>query len=119
MRRLLIALAAVAAVLSLAACGGEDADLTIYSGRNEQLVGKLLDEFERSSGLKVDVRYGDSAELSATIAEEGDNSPADVFFSQDAGALGAIEDRLAPLARADLGEVPKRLRDPRGPMGGV
>src|SRR3712207_9052662 len=84
MRRLL-PLPLIAAAL-LSACGGSDADLTIYSGRNEQLVGDLLDRFEKESGLNVDVRYGDSAELAATIAEEGDNSPADVFFSQDAGA---------------------------------
>jgi iron(III) transport system substrate-binding protein len=119
MRRLLAAVTALAALLPLAACGGSDADLTIYSGRNEQLVGDLLDRFEERSGLKVDVRYGDSAELAATIAEEGDNSPADVFFSQDAGALGSIEERLVPLPRAVLARVDERFRDPRGRWVGV
>jgi iron(III) transport system substrate-binding protein len=119
MRHLLAALTALAAVLALAACGGSDADLTIYSGRNEQLVGDLLDRFERESGLEVDVRYGDSAELAATIAEEGDNSPADVFFSQDAGALGSVEDQLAPLPRPVLDRVDERFQDPRGRWVGV
>ncbi len=36
------------------------------------------------------MRYGDTAELAATILEEGPNSPADLFFAQDAGALGAL-----------------------------
>ena len=62
----------------------------------------------------MDVRYGDSAELAATIAEEGENSPADVFFSQDAGALGAVEDTLSPMPRPVLDAVPERFRDPRG-----
>jgi iron(III) transport system substrate-binding protein len=119
MKALIASFAALAATVTLAACGGEDADLTIYSGRNEQLVGRLLDSFEKESGLKVDVRYGDSAELAATIAEEGDNSPADVFFSQDAGALGSIEDKLAPMPPAVEQMVPERFRDPQSRWVGV
>jgi iron(III) transport system substrate-binding protein len=73
-----------------AAAGGEDT-LTIYSGRNEELIGPILEQFEEESGITTEVRYGDTAELAATILEEGENSPADVFFAQDAGALGAIQ----------------------------
>ncbi len=116
MKRLLSLPLLLLACLPLAACGsgGDDADLTIYSGRNEQLVGPLIERFERESGLNVDVRYGDSAELAATIAEEGDNSPADVFFAQDAGSLGAIESQLAKLPPSILDAVPPRYRDPQG-----
>jgi iron(III) transport system substrate-binding protein len=62
------------------------------------------------------VRYGDSAELAATIAEEGDNSPADVFFAQDPGSLGAVEREglLTTLPQAALDRVPARFRDPDG-----
>jgi len=118
--RRLAPLAVTVAAVALSACGGgDDADLTIYSGRNEGLVGELIERFERESDLKVDVRYGDSAELAATIAEEGDNSPADVFFSQDAGALGAVEDTLSSMPRPVLDAVPDRYRDPRGRWAGV
>ncbi|HZI90740.1 MAG TPA: iron ABC transporter substrate-binding protein [Thermoleophilaceae bacterium] len=115
MIRRIAPLAVTVAALALPACGGDDdADLTIYSGRNEELAGELIERFEREGDLQVDVRYGDSAELAATIAEEGDNSPADVFFSQDAGALGAVEDTLSSMPRSVLDAVPDRFRDPRG-----
>lgn len=68
-----------------------DATLTVYSGRNEELVGSIFDDFTAASGIDVEVRYGDTAELAATITEEGDASPADVYFAQDAGALGALQ----------------------------
>jgi iron(III) transport system substrate-binding protein len=104
-------------VLALAACGGDDdSTLTIYSGREEEIVEPLLERFEQETGIEIEVRYGDSAELAATIAEEGDNSPADVFFAQDPGSLGAIESEglLAELPDELLERVDARFRDPDG-----
>jgi iron(III) transport system substrate-binding protein len=115
---------AVAALLGVAVgCGGdddagagEDEKLVVYSGREQELVEPLFERFEEETGIDVEVRYGDSAELAATIAEEGDNSPADVFFAQDPGSLGAVErdGRLAKLPQDALDRVPARFRDPDG-----
>ncbi len=91
-----------------------DDTLTIYSGRSEALVAPLIEQFEQESGLDVEVRYGESAGLAATILEEGPNSPADVYFGQDAGALGALAKagRLAALPEDILNQVDSRFRSP-------
>src|SRR5690348_11833049 len=99
MRRLLAAL--LVATPLLAACGGGGgADLTIYSGRTENLVGPLLERFAEAEGVDISVRYGDSAELALLIDQEGDDTPADVFISQSPGALGflASDGRFEPLS---------------------
>ena len=106
----------IVATLALAGCGGgsDGGTLTVYSGREEELVQPLFDMFEEKAGITVDVRYGDSAELAATIAEEGGNSPADVFFSQDPGSLGAVDDELEQLPQETLDRVAARFRDAGG-----
>ncbi len=85
-------------------------ELTVYSGRSEELVGPILAQFEELTGAKINVQYASSAEMAATLLEEGENSPADLFYSQEPGALGALanEDMLAELP-ADILE----LIDPR------
>ena len=84
-----------------------DETVTIYSGRNENLVGPILEKVEEAIGASVEVRYGDSAELAAQLLEEGERTQADLFFSQDAGALGALakEGRLAELDDSITGRV--------------
>lgn len=113
-------------LLLLPACGGggaaaEETTLVIYSGRSEELVGPLITQFETESGIEVSVRYGGTTEMAAAILEEGGNSPADVFFAQDAGALGALAGagRLRPLPEDLLGLVNPPYRDATGRWVGV
>lgn len=125
----------LALTLLLAACGGDDSQssgttpaagdgstLTIYSGRDEEYVGPLIESFKKANpDVDVKVRYGDSAELAATIREEGDRSPADLFFSQDAGALGALQNEgiLAKLPASTLEQVDAAYRSTAGDWTGI
>ena len=127
-RTLILLLLLAAAALGIAACGDDgdagasaDEPLVVYSGRNQDLVGDLLRQYQSETGRKLEVRYGESPDLAATILEEGDRSPADVFLSQDAGALGAVqkEGLLADLPQALLGEVDERFRSAQGQWIGL
>ncbi len=108
MRGLLLLLVALTApLLSAIPALAQDDVLTIYSGRNESLIGPLLESFSDISGIEIAVLYGGSATLAAQILEEGENSPADIFIAQDAGALGALAKAglLSELPEALTGQV--------------
>jgi len=119
-----LTLMAIVASLLLTACTSTASSqaqpqLTIYSGRSESLVGPIIMQFEAASGIKVAVRWGSTAELAATLLEEGDRSPADIFFAQDPGGLGAVANLLAYLPEEILQQVPQGFRDSQGRWVGI
>src|SRR5690606_1406502 len=109
-RRLVGAVLVVAVGAGAAGCGsGDDDRLVVYSGRSRYLIGPLLDDFSEETGVGIDVRYGDSADLALLIDEEGDRTPADVFISQSPGAVGFLDEagRLGPLSEGIVELVPE------------
>jgi iron(III) transport system substrate-binding protein len=124
-------LAALATMAVLAcACGGslddrtatvpgpDDTDLggslVVYSGRSEELVGPLVTRFAQETGVDVEIRYGSSSEMAATLLSEGAASPADVFYAQDPASLGSVAGLLGTLPGALVAMVPERFRDSGG-----
>lgn len=131
-RRLVATIATVAlATLVATGCGSDSDDsgsddsatstdtLVVYSGREKELVEPLYERFEKESGIDLQVRYADSAAMAAQLQEEGDRSPADVFYAQDAGAIGAVESLLAKLPADLVANVPAQYRDRDGRWTGV
>ncbi len=84
--------------------------LTLYSGRGESLVDPIVRRFEDETGIRVNVRYGGTAELAVLLSEEGSRSPADLFWAQDAGALGAVSNLLAELPGRVFAALPDIYR---------
>lgn len=122
---------AAAMTFSLVACGSSDDDsrgqtsakeassgtVLVYSGRDEDLVDPLIEQLQGTLGFKVEVDYsGNTNAQAAKILEEGDKSPADVFFGQDAGALGVLDagGALAKLPDDILTMVPEQFRSSDG-----
>ena len=130
---------AALAVLTLSACSSADNDaaatsvatsagsavadgtLSLYAGRDQELIDPLIEQFESDTGISVDVRYAGSTELAALLLEEGDATPADVFLSQDAGALGAVAkaDLFATLPESITETVPAGFTSTDGSWIGV
>lgn len=118
-KRKLSILSAGAAVLVLGLSGDiqPSADaatkkLTVYCGREEKIIGPLIQKAQKALGLDIEVRYGDSNELAIALVEEGKNSRADLFYAQDVGSLGAIgrENLSMTLPNSLLQKVDKRFR---------
>jgi iron(III) transport system substrate-binding protein len=141
--RVLLAVGALAVGVFGAACGsdsdplepGSTADsvapspggsldgttITVYSGRGEDLIAGVLEQFEEETGATVDVRYGDSAQLALQIDTEGDQSPADVFISQSPGAVGFLDEqgRLGALDDSTLERVEPEFRSTSSSWVGI
>ena len=93
--------------------------LVIYSGRSESLVSPIIEQFRHASGIDVRVKYAGTSEIAATIQEEGANSPADVFWAQDPGALGALAPLFSPLPEDVTAAVPEWARHGEGLWVGI
>ena len=89
--------------------------LVVYSGRSKGLVRPLIRLFERQTGAKVEVKYGKTAQLALLLQEEAKQNKvgADVFWSQDAGALGVLEKvkLFQKLPEGDASRVPALFRN--------
>lgn len=83
-------LLAVTALLLTGTSLAQTKTLTVYSGRAKTFVDPVVQQFERQTGIKVNVRYGTDAQLVAALREEGSRSPADVYWGNSVGALGEL-----------------------------
>jgi iron(III) transport system substrate-binding protein len=115
--------AAVTSVL-LAACGGSssssssasgDPSITLYNGQHEQTTNELVSAFEKATGIKVNVRSDDEDVLSNQIALQGQNSPADVFFTENSPPLEFLQDKglLSSVPSSTFAQIPAKYSSQR------
>ena len=116
MKQLVVLIAVLVLIATACSSGSADRSMTLYSGRSEDLVQPLIDAFTEETGISVTVKYAGSTDLATTILEEGDASPADVFFAQDPASLGtvALSDLFDVLPSEIVDAVPARFSDDQG-----
>lgn len=112
-----------ASLFILVSCAYEPADeLTIYTSRQPQLIEPIVEKFSFETGIKVNFLSGNAQELMERIDVEGDNSPADIFMTVDAGVLwqAAERDIFSSTNSKILEEnIPSYLRDPENKWFGL
>ncbi|MCZ9881879.1 iron ABC transporter substrate-binding protein [Arthrobacter sp. B2a2-09] len=129
--------AATATLLALSACSGAPSGTTasgssaagaasgdgivVYNAQHENLTGAWVDAFTKETGIKVTLRNGDDLEMSNQLTEEGKNSPADVFLTENSPAMVRIASAglLAPVDQATLSQVPAQYRPSTGDWTGI
>jgi iron(III) transport system substrate-binding protein len=129
MKRSRVAIAAigVGALLAVAGCGGSgqasgsDAPLVLYNGQHESTTKLLVNDFTKTTGIKVKVKSGEDAQLANEILNEGSHSPADVVYTENSPALMHLSDegKLAKTKPATRENVPERYDSPRHDWMGV
>ncbi|MBB5791942.1 iron ABC transporter substrate-binding protein [Jiangella mangrovi] len=132
-RRSMTAFAAglAAAALGLTACSdnsdedpvasASDDTLVVYNAQHEQLTQEWADAFTEETGIEVVLRNGGDAELGNQLVQEGDESRADVFLTENSPAISLVENAglLAPVDQATLDQVPEQYRPATGDWTGI
>lgn len=129
--KLSVAATALTALL-LAGCGGSPGgsspsgplrgqSITLYNGQHEQTTAAVVKAFERQTGVKVDIRTDEETVLVNQISQEGANSPADVFYTENTPVLEYLQEHrmLAALYASTLAAIPREYRSPQGDWVGL
>lgn len=121
-RSLVLALGLGAATLASHAQSSADSNtLVIYNAQHVTLTQAWVDKFTSDTGIKVVVRNGGDAELGNQIVQEGGNSPADIFLTENSPAMALVDNAklFAPLDPATLAQVPAEFRPDHGRWTGI
>lgn len=125
-RRLALSAAVLAAASLLTACGGLEAggganSLTLYNGQHPQLTQALVSAFEKQTGIHVNVRTDDGIVLADQILQEGPNSPADVYLTENSPELTLLTEHhlLAKLPAPVTSQIPAKYDSPTGNWAGI
>ncbi len=102
--------------------GDLEGEITVYSGRTRDQIDLVFEMLEEEyDGLTINRDYDDNDVQVNQLVQEGSATPADVFYSQDPGALVAVHDEglVQQLPQDVVDAVPQRFRETDGFWTGV
>ena len=85
----------ISTILVLSSCGEKPKksnEINLYSQRHYKVDEQQYKVFEKETGIKVNVVKANADELIERLKNEGENSPADLFITVDAGKLQKAKD---------------------------
>jgi iron(III) transport system substrate-binding protein len=114
-------LAGLGLVTATPAAWAQTKSITVYSGQHPQIDAMLGAEFTKQTGIKVLFHEGEGPEVAAQIIQEGADSPADVYFTENSPELNLLDEKglLAPVDPATLKLVPAKYSAADGNWLGV
>ena len=91
-------LATLATVIAFS--GVAAADITVYNGQHKEAAAAVSEAFTKETGIKVTLNSAKSEQLAGQLKEEGDKTPADVFYTEQIGTFAELSDKglLEPLS---------------------
>ncbi|MDB5651013.1 MAG: iron transporter substrate-binding protein [Hyphomicrobiales bacterium] len=114
--------AAAALIVSSSIVTAQDASgILVYNAQHVSLTQQWAAQFTKETGIKVTLRNGGDTELGNQIVQEGANSPADVFLTENSPAIALVDTAglLALLDSATLALVPDNYRPASGRWTGI
>lgn len=118
--RLRVVAMAALVVLPVAAFAQEPG-ITVYNAQHESLTQEWADAFTDATGIAVTIRQGSDLEVGNQILQEGANSPADVFLTENSPAMVLVDKAglFEPLPASILAQVPEQFRAADGDWIGI
>lgn len=120
LKRLISALP-FALALTVAPAFAQDNGLTIYTAQHQALTQEWADAFTAKTGIAVAIRKGTDVLMANQIVQEGLNSPADLFLTENSPAMMMVQDAdlFSPVAPETLAQIPEQFRPEGGMWTGI
>ncbi len=121
-RHLALAAAAIlSTTIGLGPAAAQQEGIVVYNAQHENLTKAWADGFTAETGIAVTLRQGSDLEIGNQILQEGANSPADVFLTENSPAMVLVDTAglLEPLPQDLLDQVPAEYRPANGHWTGI
>jgi len=92
MKRIVLFISTILVLLSCGETPKESNEINLYSQRHYKVDENQYEAFENETGIKINVVKANADELIERLKNEGENSPADLFITVDAGKLQKAKD---------------------------
>jgi iron(III) transport system substrate-binding protein len=118
---ILSTLALALALAAAPALAQDDGGITVYTSQHQALTQEWADGFTAKTGIPVAIRKGTDILMANQIVQEGLNSPADIFLTENSPAMVMVEQAglFLPVAPETLAQIPEQFQPASGMWTGI